>query len=140
MSKQYSEEELQSYAEGNFTGDVEELRRFIAQNPAAGQSVELYKQLFASIGTVYQDHEPVNLPVKLTSMIEAKRQSRESRWLTLGIAAMVLAATGIVAKNFVAGIFTMPVIIAVLILGLFAWLSAKIEIAERRRIFTFPAP
>lgn len=145
MSRQYSEEDLQSYAQGNFTGNVDDLTSFIAQNPAAAESVELYKQLFAAFGTVYSaDHDPVNLPVKVASLVHAKlaaKQAREGRWLTTGIGALVLAAIAIFIRNIVPGIpaYALPAAGAVVVIGLFVWLAAKIEIDERKRIFTFPA-
>lgn len=138
----YSEEDLQSYAEGSFTGDAEGIKTFIAQNPAAAESVDLYKQLFAAFVKLYQaDREPVNLPRKVALLVQAKQQPKESRWLTVGIGALVLVAIGMFAKNFVYALpaYTMPVAAAVVIMALFVWLSAKIEIAERKRIFTFPA-
>ena len=135
----YSDEDLQSYAEGNFKGNIEDIESFIQQNPAAQQSVELYKKLFTAFTTAYQqDHQPVNLPGKIASAINAKqsaKQAKEGRLLSISIAAMVLIAIGIFMRNVILAAYTMPMLAGVVIMILFVWVFVKVEIEERKRIY-----
>src|SRR5215213_9219001 len=118
----YSDEDLQSYAEGNFKGNIEDIESFIQQNPVAQQSVELYKNLFAAFSTAYQqDHQPVNLSGKVASVINAKqsaKQAKEGRLFSISIAVMVLIAIAIFIKNIIPGGYTMPMLVGVVVMVL----------------------
>ena len=137
----YSDEDLQSYAEGNFKGNIQDIESFIQQNRAAQQSVELYKNLFTAFSTAYQqDHQPVNLPGKIASAINAKqsaKQAKEARLFSTSIAAMVLIAIAIFVRNIIPAAYTLPMLAGVVIMVLFVWVFVKIEIEERKRIYSF---
>ena len=134
----YSDEDLQSYAEGNFKGNIQDIESFIQQNPNAQQSVELYKNLFAAFGTAYQqDHQPVNLPGKVASVINAKRSAREVRITGIFIGVIALAAIVVFVRNIipVAQNQTVLILIAGSIMILLAWAFAKTELTERKKLF-----
>ena len=136
----YSDEDLQSYAEGNFKGNIGDIESFIQQNPAAQQSVEIYKNMIAAFSTAYQqDHQPVNLPGKIASVINAKqsaKQAKEARLFSIGIAAMVLIAIAIFIRNIIPDGYTMPMLVGVVIMILFVCVFVNIEIEERKRIYS----
>lgn len=137
----YSDEDLQSYAEGNFKGNIQDIESFIQQNPAAQQSVELYKNLFTAFSTAYQqDHQPVNLASKIASAINAKqsaKHAKEARLFSISIAAMVLIAVAIFMRNIIPAAYTLPMLAGVVIMVLLFWVFVKIEIEERKRIYSF---
>jgi hypothetical protein len=142
-NKVYTEEDIQNYADGNFSGDLEDFRIFIEQNPEARKSLEMYEQLFVQFS---QPQEPVDIPHNLADQVIASIQARQSKeegraekYLEAGLAFILL--TGLVLSVIMGPDFkflsndVLSGSLAALVMGLLVWIFAKVELEGKRKIY-----
>jgi hypothetical protein len=146
-NKRYTDQDIQDFLDGSFSGDQEDFQLFIEQNPVEKKKLEFYKSLFSLMSQQEETGQlPVNLAEQVVILIERKQRVKEAKeaklaslilvTIVLIVIALSLSYIGLDAIVFSFG--AIPGIIAVLIMGLFIWLFAKVDIDAKRRIYSSP--
>lgn len=93
----YSEQDIQDYLDGRFSGDAAGLQNYLATHPDAHRQLEMYRLLYAGINTQPADALSIDLAGTVTSKIEKRAEAKELRW-SRAVSAMVLVLAAVALK------------------------------------------
>jgi hypothetical protein len=138
--KRYTERDIQTFLDGNFSGDVLDFERFIEEDPDAKVKLELYTSLFALIRKQQREsYLPTDFPETTIASIEANKK-RKDEWLVSMVPVVILTSLALASVlYFVNTIFyyvdSILALITALAVGVTVWLFARVEVAEKRRLY-----
>ncbi len=102
---EYSEQDIQDYADGTFAGDVKDLEEYLGNNARAQKELKQYKALFSAIGDEDLPSLSIDLGSSVVARLEKRKESREASWTKLAF--FVLAALMVIAVSLCFSYFGM---------------------------------
>lgn len=99
----YTEQDIQDYLDGRFSGDAAALQNYLAQHPEAQRQVEMYRLLYAGIKAQPVESLSIDLAGAVTAKIEERSKAKELRWsrtVSAVVSALAVAALAIGYTHF----------------------------------------
>ncbi len=75
--KQYTENDIQDYLDGTFTGNVNDIEKFFQQNFNAQKNLQAYKALYAGIENQMPPSPSIDLASSVIKIIENRKDKKE---------------------------------------------------------------
>ena len=133
----FTDEDIQNYVDGTFTGNIAALEDYIQQNPLAQQQVEHYRLMIKTIS----EQEVPRLTFDLAGAVISKVQRKKPRSSNIGLIAASVVTIAIVLWllpfNSLFNDIDNPILFVILFMALCALLGMfhAPEIVKRRKIF-----
>ncbi len=102
---QYSEQDIQDYADGTFAGDTKDLESYLETSHNAQKQLQLYKAIFSAIEKQPAPYLSIDLAGSIINRIEKRKEVRETVWAK--VAVFVLAALVVIAVSLCYSYFEM---------------------------------
>ncbi len=97
IMNQYSEQDIQDYVDGIFSGDAKDLETYLETNDNAQKQLQLYKALYSAIEQQPAPYLSIDLAGCVIDRIEKRKEARETVWAK--VAVFVLATLIVIAVS-----------------------------------------
>jgi len=140
----YSEQDIQDYAAGIFTGDKSDLKAYLSVYPKAANQFKAYQNLFSLLNHEKTNSLSYNLADKVLAKLDQKEKAKEPvqfQLLPTLVIALTLVALVFTYRHFSLGVIfnSFPdsglLILVTVLMFLFLGGFTLVELKQRRRKF-----